>query len=170
MRPARLPAAIYRNPELLMNQRELASTLLAVLGVFIVASRSPEFLPHALVLKQGGAVAGNDAIPEAARAVSMAALVAVAVAVGIGAALIWLREPIARRLFPAQSGPLRAPDFQAVAFSVLGAYLVVSSLRYIYMPGGLRWAGVLQIVLGAALFIGARGLARVWAGLRTAYQ
>jgi hypothetical protein len=143
-----------------MSQRQLASVLFAVLGVFIAITSVPQ-----VVLSIGVFAAGGQAAPVA---YAITFLIGTILSVILGIVLVLIRVRLAERLFPADPGPLAAQDMQAVALSVLGCYFVVSSISRLLGRGRIDWSAVTQLVLGVGLFLGARGVARLWAAVRTA--
>jgi amino acid transporter len=152
-----------------MNQRELASVLFAVLGVFIAASRGPEIVVHLASLTQADSGQSREAGFQTI--LSIAALAASVLAVLIGISLVFFRDRMASRLFASGTGQLEASRIQAVAFSVLGCYFVVHGLARLLNAvrfEQLDWLGIVQLALGVGLFLGANGLARVWSRISSA--
>jgi hypothetical protein len=148
----------------MMNQRQLASVLLAVLGLFLAAFRLPDAFLQGGMLARWDPTGVDPAAPVSQRFVLVLALTASAIAVLLGLTLVFLRERIASTLFSVSTAPLQARDLQAVAFSVLGCYFVIQGLHNAMMWfGGLRWGGVVQAALGLGLFVGANRLATLWA-------
>ncbi len=90
------------------------------------------------------------------------------IAVLLGVGLVLSRDVLARRLFPADSQPLVARDTQAVALSVLGAYFLITGICRLVARGEIEWSAIVQLVLGLSLFLGARGVARLWSFARSA--
>ena len=151
-----------------MNQRQLASVLFAALGVFMAASRIPDLFIHSALLAPF-VIAHEDAgAPIDQRSFAVVGLLGAFLAVGLGFALVVLRDRLAQRLFPASSGPLASREFQAVAFSVLGLFFAVQGLARLGWARPFDWAGATELALGVGLFFGARGLARVWSMARSA--
>ena len=95
-----------------MDQRQLASVLFAVVGVLIAASRLPEILFHAGILAQWSPANENPTDPVAQRSIALLGLSSSLLAVLIGSGLVLLRNRLADRLFPPESGPLGAREFQ----------------------------------------------------------
>jgi hypothetical protein len=97
-----------------------------------------------------------------------------------GLGLFLLRRRIAARLAPADPGELTGsvPELQAAGFSVIGVVLLARGLAdglgqltmaLVYSgPISLSWfaPAVAQVIVGLALFLGARGLVRVWHSVR----
>src|SRR6267142_2549692 len=132
-----------------MSQRQLASVLFAVLGVFIAITWLPQ-----LVLSIGVLRAGDQAAPGS---YAIALLVGAIIAVILAIVLVLIRVPLAERLFSNASAPLAAQDTQLVALSVLGCYFVVTSISRLVGRGRIDRSVVTQLVLGVALFLGPRG-------------
>jgi hypothetical protein len=100
--------------------------------------------------------------------------------VGCGLGLLLLRRSIAARLVPAEQPDLSGsvPGLQAAAFSVIGVVLfgrgladllgrLVMAVSY-SGPISVSWfaPAVAQVIVGLALFLGARGLVTVWHSIR----
>lgn len=145
-----------------MDQRNLASVLFAVVGVFIAASRLPEIVFHIAVLFGTNAVSRNLGDPGSERLLSVAAFGASLLGLLIGLGLVFMRDRLARRLFPSTTQPVTAPEFQAVALSVVGCYVAIQGVTRLGWAGRLEWSGVLQLALGLGLFVGARGISKLW--------
>ena len=143
-----------------MNQRQLASVLFAVLGSFIAITWLPQVAVSIGILR-----AGDQAAP---RSYAITLLIGAIITVILGIVLVLIHVHLAERLFPADPGPPAAQDTQAVALSVLGCYFVVASISRLVGRGRVDWSAVTQLVLGVALFLGARGVTRLWAAVRTA--
>ena len=143
-----------------MSQRQLASVLFAVLGTFIAISWFPQ-----IIVFIGYWAAGDHTAPVA---YAISPVIGAIIAVILGIVLVLIRVRLADRLFPADTGPLAARDTQAVALSVLGCYFIIESVSRLVGRGRIDWASVTQLVLGVGLFLGARGVARLWAAVRTA--
>jgi hypothetical protein len=105
-----------------MNQRQLASVLFAVLGVFMAATRLPDLLVHAAIVMQWDPAMEDPAGPISPRAVSTFAVVATLIVVLMGLGLVVLRDRIADRLFTSAPGHTPSSEVQAVAPAVLGVY------------------------------------------------
>ena len=110
-----------------MSQRQFASVLFAVLGVFTTIN----WLPQVVV------AIGLFAQPTRT---SITNLVGTLLAVLLGIGLVVMREKLAERLFAADPGPLAARDAQAVALSVLGCYFAIGAIP--------RLVGVARFGLG----------------------
>jgi hypothetical protein len=143
-----------------MSQRELGSVLFATVGVFIAATRLPEFVIQPSILTN----------PEADRSIVVSGLVGTFLAVVLGVLLLLYRNVLARRLFTSQpSAPSSSRDYQAVALSVLGVYFVVRGLAGpVVAFGQVQASSVALLLLGLLLFLGARGLSNLWFALRFA--
>jgi hypothetical protein len=148
-----------------MNQRQLASVLFAVVGLFIVAFRLPEIFVQGAMIAQWDRMVADPAGGVDQRAFLVASTVGHLIAILLGMGLVVLRDRLAGALFPATGAPLAARDIHAIALSVLGAFLVVHSLRALAFPGPSRWAGAVQLILGAGLFLGARRISALWSAL-----
>jgi len=142
-----------------MSQRQLASVLFAVFGVFIAVTWFPQ------VIVSIGMVAAGDQV--AAEPYAITFLIGTIIGVLLGILLVLVRVRLAERLFAADTASLVARDTQAVALSVLGCYFVIQSLPRL-VGRGFDWLPATQLVLGIGLFFGARGLARLWTAVRTA--
>jgi len=143
-----------------MSQRQLASVLFAVLGAFIAITWLPQLVVSIGILR------GGDQAAPGSYAITL--LIGAIITIILGIVLVLIRVRLAERLFPADPGPLAAQDTQAVALSVLGCYFVVASISRLVGRGRIDWSAVAQLVLGVGLFLGARGVARFWAAVRTA--
>jgi hypothetical protein len=172
-----------------MNQLQLASVLLKVLGLYsiiraLVLSENFYQAIFATRLPSTAAPAENHAL------LIFASLVPISLLVGAGILLI--RQ--SGRLAPLIAGPaseggagsyITPHVFQSIAFSVLGLYLSVSAIPGLFclfwnllglneaVPAAMRinvatetWAfGVrlsLQFILGLWVFFGARGFSNLW--------
>jgi hypothetical protein len=146
-----------------MNQRELASVLFAVIGVYIVIARLPD-----LMIFIGMLAAANpeleppgSGIPQ--RLIAMFGLVGSLVALLAAGCLIRLRHRLANRLFATGTQALNVPEVQTVAFSVLGCYFAVQGISRFGWAGRFDWGAATLLVLGIALFFGASSVSRLWA-------
>lgn len=143
-----------------MTQRQLASVLFAVLGVFMAVTGLAQLILGLMVQLNATNTAGNDG-----GIAITTLLVGMSVPVLLGVGLVFARDILARRLFSADSQPLVAGDTQAVALSVLGCYFVIQGaslqVRMISLHET-NWYAIVQLVLGLGLFLGSRGLARFW--------
>ena len=149
-----------------MDQRQLASVLFAVVGLFIALSRLPDIFLQGAMLAQWDPTMEDPASPVPQRLTVALAFSASLLAVLLGAALVLVRQPLAARLFPSTTGPLDARELQAVALSVLGCYFVVQGAYGALWSGSLRWGAIVQAALGVGLFVGARALAGLWSSWR----
>ena len=151
-----------------MNQRQFASVLFAVVGVFIAITWIPQIFVAIALFAQQGKLTANDQV----NAVYPSALLAgTLTAILLGVALVVWRERLATRLFAAETGPIAARDTQAVALSVLGCYFAIGAIPRLvgaFRLERIEWPALTELVLGIALFFGARGLARLWTAARTA--
>jgi hypothetical protein len=145
-----------------MNQRQFASVLFAVTGIFIAASRLPEFVIHMALMYRSASTGPSLSGSDSETLFTVAAFIGTIISVGIGVALLLLRDRLARRLFPASVMSLEAPGMQTVAFSVMGCYFAVQGLYRLGWGYRFDWGAAIQLVLGVALFFGARGLSRLW--------
>jgi hypothetical protein len=145
-----------------MNQRQFASLLFAVVGVFIAATRVPELFILVGLLAQSSPATESAFSGVSQRQASTIALIASLLAILIGGALILFRHRLAARLFAAATQPLEARDAQAVALSVLGCYFAVHGISRVAWAGRFDWSAAVQLALGIALFFGARGLSGLW--------
>jgi hypothetical protein len=153
-----------------MNSRHTAEIALGVAGVWLIASRMPE-----LGLSVVFSLRDHDGSLNWIVAVSFGAVIL------FGLGLILLRHRIASWLVPIPEQELKgsAADLQAVAFSVMGVFLLVRGLAdflarlSVSLPGvwgssSERFAAPLaQVAVGLALFVGSRRLAASWRSLRT---
>ena len=153
-----------------MSQRQFASVLFAVIGVFIAINWLPQVVVAIGLFAQP---TDTRAGPQANSAYATALLIGTLIAVLLAISLVVMRERLAERLFAADTGPLTARDAQAVALSVLGCYFAIAAIpRLVRVArfgfGSIEWAALIQLVLGVALFFGARGVARLWVAARSA--
>jgi hypothetical protein len=148
-----------------MNQRQLASVLFAVVGLFIVIFRLPELFVQGAMIAQWGRMLADPGSAVDPRSFLVASTIGLLLMVVIGTGLLVFRDRLAGMLFSAAGAPLAARDVHAVGLSVVGAFLVVHSLRALTFPGPSRWAGVVQILLGTGLFLGATRISALWAAL-----
>lgn len=174
-----------------MSQREIAALALRLLGVYCMVTGLP------YIVSIAGALA--DGLPLAERLVRVVVmLLPGGTLVVVGLLLLAAADPAARLLVGrAADTPLvehwTSRQVQGLAFSVLGAYLVATSLpgllalvgQMIYMHGTVSFASrtqaettmsfqlsrvaenLLQLALGVWLFLGARGFSNLWHRLRT---
>lgn len=146
-----------------MNQREFASVMFAAVGVFIALFRLPELVSLALMLATWPGIREESGIGFGAMAGTFVGLVAVVLA---GVALVVFRHRLAVRLFGDADGAIRVPEAQAVGLSLVGCYFAVQGAASLVAFGSLRWSGAVQMILGVALFLGARGVSRGWGRIR----
>jgi hypothetical protein len=155
-----------------MNQRQLASVLFAVIGVQIAVARLSDLGLYLDPLVRPSLY--EETAGAAARFSAILALAYLSVSVLVGVVLVVLRNALADRLFPSGTQPLNAPELQAVAFSALGCYFVIEGISRITGVALMRrftefdWGGGALVVFGVALFLGARGVARLWTVARAA--
>jgi hypothetical protein len=155
-----------------MDQRQLAAVLLAVVGIFFVASPLPILTVYIAMLHQAGSFT-----EEPLAGISQAAFLEIGIwssvaTIAVGVIILFARNRLAARLFPESSHPVVAPEAQAVALSVLGCYLAVGGVSGLFpevlVPGGLiSWGHAIQVILGVGMFFGARGLSHLWQLART---
>jgi hypothetical protein len=149
-----------------VNQRELASVLFAAIGLLIAISRIPELVVHLglLGLPLGTRMAAQGTF---AQGVTILAMAGTLLQVVLGLGLAALRDRLASGFFGPGGGTLRVPEAQAVGLSVLGCYLAITAAGRLFWPRELRVSAAIQVALGIALFLGARGLAGLWSRLRS---
>lgn len=155
-----------------MNPRTAAEIALGVAGVWLILSRLPEL---------GVSFAFSPAEPD--RLLRWVGIVHFGLVAVCGLSLVLLRRPLASWLVP-----MTEPGFtgsvsglQAAAFSVVGLLLLAEGLADFLAR--LAWRSLsldgtpsieqfalplAQIAVGLAVFLGARGLVRIWQSLRTA--
>ena len=143
-----------------MNQRQLASVLFAVLGVYVAISWLPQIILGIGVIAQLKAMSPRTTDGDNAIGQSLAVVGSAIIAVLLGIILVRMRVRLAERLFPLETEPLVARDLQAVALSVLGVYFVIESICRLVRMAEIEWSAVVQFVLGLGLFLGARAVAR----------
>jgi len=153
-----------------MSQRQFASVLFAVLGVFIAINWLPQIVVAIGLFAQPTETSAGH---QANSAYAITLLIGTLIAVLLAITLVVMRERLAERLFAADTGPLAARDAQAVALSVLGCYFAIVAIPRLvavgrFGLGSIEWAAVTQLVLGVALFFGARGVSRLWVAARSA--
>jgi hypothetical protein len=151
-----------------MNQREFASVLFAVVGVFIAVTRLPELIIHVGLLAQSSPAVASPIGGISQRHMSTIGLIASLVAILGAGGLILLRRSLADRLFAARTQSLSAREAQAVALSVVGCYVAVQGISRFGWAGRFDWTAAIQLVLGVALFFGASGLSGLWMLSRSA--
>jgi hypothetical protein len=176
-----------------MTTRDAARVGIRLLGFYAVVAALGQ-LPVAVLAFGGGVDANGGRCRWGAAVMLGAALVlswafAGSLLLGANRLAAWLFPASADR--PDHAGPMDSREVQAVAFSVLGLYLVLTSLPAVLpsvwhlsevvtafrpaAPGGvvvsqaLRMAGqIVEFVLGLVLVVQARGMARVWHALQGA--
>jgi hypothetical protein len=151
-----------------MNQRELASVLFAVVGLFVAISHVPTIVFHLGSLIDGRVESGLSGI--SGRAMATIGLAASFVAILLAGSLVLFRDRLAHRLFAASGQALGTHDTQAVALSVLGCYFAVRAITQFAWAPRFDWSIVIQLGLGVALFFGASGLSGLWTLARAAGQ
>jgi hypothetical protein len=151
-----------------MNQRELASVLFAVVGVFIAITRLPELVFYIGFLAESSSPTDTPVGTVSQRVMSTIGIVASLAAILLGSGLILLRHRLANRLFEASNQALRVHDAQAVALSVVGCYIAVQGISRFGWAFRFDWTAAIQLVLGVSLFFGASGLSGLWFRLRSA--
>jgi hypothetical protein len=149
-----------------MNQRQFASVLFAVVGIFVAITRINELIIHIGLITRADAVSPVGAITQ--RYVSAIGIVATLAAMLAGVALILTRDWLAERLFPAEVQAVDMRGAQAAVLSVLGCYFAVHGVARLGWAGQVNWTAVTELVLGVALFFGASGLSGLWLRARSA--
>ena len=154
-----------------MSPRNAAEIALGVAGVWLIVSRSPDLgvsLAYSVIESDGS--------------VPWFVLVHVGLVIMFGLGLVLLRHRIAAWLVPISQPDLSGSvaGLQAAAFSVVGVFLLAQGLAgslaralgdlfrlpdLSVQPLALPLA---QIVVGLAVFLGARSLVNIWQSLRTA--
>lgn len=145
-----------------MNQRQLASVLFVVIGVFLAITWIPQLFFQIAFLWKVPA----DAADAYGRVVSVTYLIGSGLGLVLAVGLILVREALSRRLFPADGQALTAPELQAVALSVLGVYFVIVGACRFIAGREIEWSAIVQFVFGLGLFVGARAIARFWSFAR----
>jgi len=153
-----------------MNSRHAAEIALGVAGIWLIVSRTPEL---------GLSLVFSPRQPDGS--LSWIAIVAVGLVILCGLGLVLLRQRIAAWLVPMPQADLggAAAGIQAVAFSVVGVFLLAHGLagflaHLAMLISEARNSSVerlavplAEIAVGLALFVGSRRLAAVWQSLRT---
>jgi hypothetical protein len=154
-----------------MNPRNAAEIALGVAGVWLIVSRMPEL---------GLGLVFTPRQPDGSLSWIVLVLVGLVILCGLG--LVLLRHRIASWLVPMPQPDLTGSvaGMQAVAFSVVGVFLLADGLAgllaQLTMLVSDAWgssverlaAPLAQVAVGLALFLGARRLATIWQSLRTA--
>jgi hypothetical protein len=144
-----------------MNQRQLASVLFTAIGIYLAAQYVP-IIPVQFAALTPLVPDSMDPAPSSREhRLYILSFISSAVTILICVGLIAWRNRLADRLFPPANQSLGSTEVQAVALSVLGCYFAVLGISGL-ADWGFRWAPALQLVLGAGLFLGARGLSRIW--------
>ncbi len=144
-----------------MSPNQLGATLIGAAGIFIFGSRIPDL---------GMSLAFFVSDPDAYQGLGYG-LLGFALAILSGGALVYWRQFLADKLFPATAqtnGPVgEGPE--SVGFALLGIYFTIRGLaRLPSAELSPLSPPVIELILGIALFFGSRGLARLWATLRFA--
>lgn len=153
-----------------MNAREVAAAALGTAGIWLIVSRIPDFGVNLALWPLG-----PDGV------VHWVGVIHFLLWFGCGLGLILLRRRMASWLVPSPQSELTAPvvaGLQAAAFSVVGLVLLAHGVAdllgrlamSVTYPDRmtLDWlaAGLAEIVIGLAVFLGARGLVRLWHAIR----
>jgi len=152
-----------------VNAREVAEAALGTAGIWLIVSRIPDFGLNVALWP-----VGPDGV------LHWVGVIHFILWLGCGLALILLRRRIASWLVPSAQSELTAPvaGLQAAAFSVVGLVLLARGLAdllgrlvmSVTYPDRmtLEWlaAALAEIAIGLAVFLGARGLVRLWHAIR----
>jgi hypothetical protein len=152
-----------------MSSRSATEVALGVAGIWLMVSRIPEF---------GTSLALWPVGPDGT--LHWVGVIHFTLVVGCGLGLLSLRRSIAARLVPGEESDLTGSvsGLQAAAFAVIGVVLVARGLADVLGrlvmaisysgPISVSWfaPGVAQVIVGLALFLGARGLVTVWHSIR----
>ena len=152
-----------------MNARDVAEAALGTAGIWLIVSRIPQFGLNLALWPLG-----PDGV------LHWVGVIYFVLWLGCGLGLILLRRRIAGWLVASPPSELNAPvaGLQAAAFSVVGLVLLTRGLAdllgrltmSVTYPERmtLEWlaAALAQIVIGLAVFLGARGLVQVWHAIR----
>ena len=146
------------------NRPEIGALALKVCGVLLIAE---------CITRSGGLFESSSSFGSP--------LASTLLTGGCGAVLFFAAPWLARRVFGAPVNPIAAPllaHVQAVTFSVLGIWLLVSALAglagsvrdYFEFDGFGReiWTQLAGAALGLSLFLGGAGLARLWSRIQHA--
>jgi hypothetical protein len=156
-----------------MNPRTAAEVAFGVAGIWLIVSRIPDIL---LTLAFSPAEPGG--------VVRWFGLLHFGLVAECGLGLLLLRHRLAARLVPMPQTALAGsvPDLQAAAFSVVGllmaAHGLAELLARLVMSTSIAerssfWrlaTPLVQLVVGLAVFVGARGLVTIWRSVRSAGQ
>jgi hypothetical protein len=173
-----------------MNAPRLAAVAFTVLGVYFIVDAAIGVPFVALYgMPWTGDSDTSGLFPVYWWAYRLAAPLASALQILLGAALIKWRFTLAVRLFPSELQEVRTStgEFQSVALSVLGAYFVVLGLvglgfdlfeelgrsrgemESLFRNVPQRFIRpAIQVTVGLVLFLGTQGATRIWGGLRRA--
>jgi hypothetical protein len=152
-----------------VSSRSAAEVALGIAGIWLMVSRIPEFGTNLALWPVG---------PDGT--LHWVGVVHFTLVVACGLGLLLLRRSIAARLVPEQQPDLTdsVPALQAAAFSVIGVVLLARGLADVLGrlvmavsysgPISMSWfaPGLAQVIVGLALFLGARGLVSVWHWVR----
>ncbi|MFL5449858.1 MAG: hypothetical protein ACJ8A6_09155 [Gemmatimonadales bacterium] len=152
-----------------MNPRSAAEVAFGVAGIWLMVSRIPDFGLNLALWP-----VGPDGV------LHWVGVIHFALVVICGAGLLRFRRVLAAWLVPMADPDVVGPvaGLQAAAFSIVGVVLLARGLAELLgrlavslgSPGHipLDWLAIsiAQITIGLLLFLGARGLAQIWRGLR----
>jgi hypothetical protein len=147
-----------------MTRQGLFSLAMRVIGVYFLVMICPYYL--SMFFQQ-------DTLS------SITPFITASLTLALSLVLIFASGPIGRLLAGGKSEAvnltaLTCGDWQAILFSAIGVGTMVRGVQQLglYLPGGRGISmervvpAAFQIVLGVALFLGARGLANLWRMLR----
>jgi len=152
-----------------MTSRSAAAIAFGVLGVYLVAGNIPEIVVATQMKVQDSPFAQAHWFPYLGPVISTAC--------GVG--LLVFRHALATLLAPASESTDEGsgiPGLQAAAIAVIGVFFFAGGLQ-LFIAEELTKEGVgfqrtaqsvTELAIGAALFLGARGIVVVWQKLRTA--
>lgn len=150
------------------HSRQLAEVLLAVLGIWLVVRRMPDYAASLYVT-------WSNSIPgQAADGPNILVLQSVHFLVGVllGLALILARKPLAAWLSPAPTDASASTEtLVAVGAAVVGIHylaggVVTLATQMASASHAVLWQGGVSVVVGIALFVFSVGLGRLWRLLR----